>query len=556
MADRKEKLTFVISALDKASAPFKRMAASANRMAAPFRRMGIQFKAMGKSLGFDRMGKAVGRIRGAFSDMGGAITRLLAPLGALGFALVKVSTDMQRIEAQAASVGMSTDALLGYVGAVKALGFDADKVVDLVEEMNNKIGESKGLGATTPVKEAMHMLKLDFQEIAKLKPEEQFERIMNAAAGMKDQQMASSAVDILMGGDANKIMGSLRAQADEQNTTVKELLAKYRKMNLTTDEGRAGLKQFSESWKNFSTIISSAFTELMGVVGNQLAPMFKNMSTWIMENFDEIKTAFKDKLPGAIKAVGAAFRGLYNAVSPIVEFFSWLSETIGTENAAMVGFAGVLTLTVLPAIASLTTAFIALGSAIGFTPLGWIVGAFAAVVAIGVTLYKNWERVTEAWNKYSDALYFTPLAPLKIMVDLVGLLIDNFDTLWSVIKEGMGYLKENLWDPFLKGLKMLMGNLGELFEGIRSKVEAMSNIGKNLKSGFKQFFGLGGDQDVDRARGMAEKSRQFTNNKFSEHTNNANVNVVVAAPEGSTMSTSGDADISASLNTGAIMVGS
>lgn len=535
MADRKEKLTFVISALDKASAPFKRMASAANRMAAPFRRMGMQFKAMGKNIGFDRMGKAMGRVRGAFSELGGAVARLLAPLGALGFALVKVSTDMQRIEAQAASVGISTEALLGYVGAVKALGFDADKVVDLVEEMNNKIGESKGLGATTPVKEALHMLKLDFREIAKLKPEEQFERIMNAAAGMKDQQMASSAVDILMGGDANKIMGSLRAQAKEQNTTVEALLAKYRKMNLTTDEGRAGLKQFAEGWKKFAAIISSAFTELMGVVGNQLAPMFENMSTWILENFDEIKTAFKDKLPSAIKAVGAAFKGLYKAVSPIADFFSWLSDTIGTENTAMVAFAGVLTMTVLPAIASLTTAFIVLGGAIGFTPLGWIIGAFAGLVAIGVTLYKNWDRLTELWEKYSDLLYLTPLAPLKGIIDIVDRLVTKWDGLVASFKRG-------------------------------------ANIFSGVGNAFKNFFGIGdegsknrdaaevaqrgaGSRYLEQSRATMNKARTFKSSR-TEHTNNASVQVVVTAPEGSTMSTSGDADISASLNTGMMLAGS
>lgn len=253
MAEQKEKLTFIVSALDKATAPFKRMSAAANKMAAPFRRMALQFKQLGRNLGLDRIGKAARKMKTAFLDLGAAAVKLVAPLGALGFALVSTATSMRQLEAQAASVGLSTDALLGYQGAVQDLGFDAEKVVDLVEEMNNKFGESKGLGVTTPVKEALSILKVDLREIAALKPEEQFEHIMDAAAKMKDQQKAVSAVDILMGGDANKIMGSLRAKAAEQGMTVKDLLAQYRAMNLTTKEGRSGLQAFYQSWQKLDT---------------------------------------------------------------------------------------------------------------------------------------------------------------------------------------------------------------------------------------------------------------------------------------------------------------
>ena len=528
MAEQKEKLTFIVAALDKASAPFKRMANAANKMAAPFRRMALQFKQLGKNLGFDRIGKAAGKMKTAFADLGRAAFRLVAPLGALGFALVSTATSMRQLEAQAASVGLSTDALLGYQGAIQDLGFDAEKVVDLVEEMNNKIGESKGLGATTPVKEALHMLKLDMREIAALKSEEQFERIMDAAAKMQDQQKAVSAVDILMGGDANKIMGSLRVKAKEQGVTVKELLAQYRAMNLTTKEGRAGLQVFYQAWQKLTTVAKSGFTELLGLIGEKLAPMLERMSTWIMDNFDDIKTAFVDGLPHAIETVIAAFKGLKRAVAPIGDFFSWMSKTIGVENTVMVTFAAIVSMIVVPAIAGLAIAFIALGNAIYATPVGWIAGAIMGLVAVGTFLYAKWEKVTELWKEYSDLLYMTPLAPFKIMVDLVVSLIGHWDALINKIQHNWKIIKN-------------FGNmLGSVYNSVFGNDDEESSA--KASGGVAQY------RDQARAGRAATMSR-------SEHTSNARVLVDVNAPQGSSMSMSGDADITGRLNTGPILAG-
>ncbi|MGR3468504.1 MAG: hypothetical protein ACU0CI_11575 [Shimia sp.] len=116
----------------------------------------------------------------------------------------------REMQALAASVGQNVDTMEALAVAGKALGFNYDNIVDLAEEMHNKLGEFAGLGEMNSAKEALEMIGLEFKDLKKLKPEDQFEKIVDAIAGMEDAQKASSAADMLFGGEASKFFGDLR----------------------------------------------------------------------------------------------------------------------------------------------------------------------------------------------------------------------------------------------------------------------------------------------------------------------------------------------------------
>ena len=70
-----------------------------------------------------------------------------------------------RAETLAKSVDVSVNTVEALGSAVSGAGFDFETVVDLVEEMNNKLGESAGLEQITPVTESLAILGLEFQNI-------------------------------------------------------------------------------------------------------------------------------------------------------------------------------------------------------------------------------------------------------------------------------------------------------------------------------------------------------------------------------------------------------
>ncbi|WP_419636471.1 hypothetical protein, partial [Thiolapillus sp.] len=155
---------------------------------------------------FDRGQRAVSSLKTGLKALAAVAATAFATFGAIGTA-----RDVARLDAYAKAVGISTDFLEHLGHSVAALGFDYEHVADMVEEMNNKIGESIGIAEMTPVKEALGILGLEFEKLSKMDRELQFRTVMNAAMELDDSQAASAAVDILVGSESSKITSYLRS---------------------------------------------------------------------------------------------------------------------------------------------------------------------------------------------------------------------------------------------------------------------------------------------------------------------------------------------------------
>lgn len=248
----------------------------------------------------------------------GLIAGASAALGALVVSTNQETAEMSNL---AASVGLSAETLEALTGVVKNVGFESDRVVDLVEEMNNKFGEMAGLGEMTAVEESLKILNLEFTNLKKLKPEEQFQEIIDAALKLEDAQQAVSAVDMLMGGEANKILGFLRSQ----DTTLEQLLERYKAINVLNEEGREGAKRFTMIWGQFTGVLQSILQLFSGLVGDAIAPMVNEFLDFVAANRELIQTKVKD---WALTFV-SVLKGLWSIIRETVSFLSPLVEKVG-----------------------------------------------------------------------------------------------------------------------------------------------------------------------------------------------------------------------------------
>lgn len=209
----------------------------------------------------------------------------------------------------AQSVGASAETVEALSHTLGGLGFDSERVVDLIEEMSNKFGELKGLGEMTSATDALKILNLEFQNLRDLAPEEQFIAIMDAAKSMADQQEAVSAVDMLMGGEANKVLGYLRTQEG----SLRDLVTQYRALTLLTEEGREGAVRFSDQWRTLTLVGKSFVQEFSGQFGDAIAPLVEHTVDWAIANKALIKSEIKDWAEGladAIRDIGGFLRVL------------------------------------------------------------------------------------------------------------------------------------------------------------------------------------------------------------------------------------------------------
>lgn len=266
-------------------------------------------------LGIDRASPALRNVARVVTGIGRGVARLSTGLArttaslalpaaglatGLGAGLVMLNQATVRSQGLAAAVRISADTLEGLAGAVSSVGFESDHVIDLLEEMNNKFGESAGLKVTSSTADALKILGVKFKELKKLQPEQQFFRIADAILKLPDAQKAVSAADILMGGEANKIFGALRAQG----RPLQDIIRDYKALNVQTEASRRGAQAFAAQWARITTVISTGLRFAAGEIGAVLEPELIKLSGYLTEN----RGMFREWVGELVKKVPAAFQ--------------------------------------------------------------------------------------------------------------------------------------------------------------------------------------------------------------------------------------------------------
>ncbi|WP_419636607.1 hypothetical protein [Thiolapillus sp.] len=236
---------------------------------------------------FERGQQAVSRLKTGLKSLAAVAAAAFATFGAIGTA-----RDVARLDAYAKAVGISTDFLEHLGHSVAALGFDYEHVADMVEEMNNKIGESIGIAEMTPVKEALGILGLEFEKLSKLDRELQFRTVMNAAMELDDSQAASAAVDILVGSESSKITSYLRSSGK----SFDELMQGYADGDAQTRKTREALIKLGQSVGKVGIMFGNLKRALLGFFAVALEPMTRGFVRLLKSISEFIHSGLEDHI--------------------------------------------------------------------------------------------------------------------------------------------------------------------------------------------------------------------------------------------------------------------
>lgn len=473
----------VFKAVDRMTAPVTRMQ----------NRVGKFTRSMSKGLG--TVNKAVDKVTGTMIR-GAATTAkgLGAVTATLGTAITLFNKSSVEAEQLANSVGFNVDKLEAFAGAVAPAGFQLDNVVDLIEEMNNKLGESAGLGDTiTPVKESLAILGLRFKDIINLKPEEQFERITNAALKMEDAQKAAAAADILLGGEANKIIGVLR----QQGGTLEEIIAVQERLNFRTEESRKGAGDFVRQLQLTTRAAGSLGAEISGLAGKHLAPLLQKLTDWAAAN----KQIIADNIVKAVTSITDAVQFLIENLETIV---LW-TKRIGTGLAVFLAFSAVLK--------TLIAVMTAVNLVMAANPVTLIVLGIMALIAVIAAAIIYWDEIKAAMVSFAQAV-------TEKVVGALNWLWEMFTGLPGVVQVAVGALLgpigaiaaaarliyEN-WEPIKAFFGDLWGGVVNIFSGALDKITSIVDLVKGKASaiidtissiggGVARFFGFGDDEEA------------------------------------------------------------
>ncbi|WP_419607654.1 hypothetical protein [Thiolapillus sp.] len=236
---------------------------------------------------FDRGQQAVSRLKTGLKALAAVAATAFATFGTIGTA-----RDVARLDAYAKAVGISTDFLEHLGHSVAALGFDYEHVADMVEEMNNKIGESIGIAEMTPVKEALGILGLEFEKLSKMDRELQFRTVMTAAMELEDSQAASAAVDILVGSESSKITSYLRSSGK----SFDELMQGYADGDAQTKQTREALIKLGQSVGKVGIMFGNLKRALLGFFAVALEPMTRGFVRLLKSISELIHSGLEDHI--------------------------------------------------------------------------------------------------------------------------------------------------------------------------------------------------------------------------------------------------------------------
>ncbi|MBK5261280.1 MAG: hypothetical protein JJE17_01755 [Peptostreptococcaceae bacterium] len=288
-------------------------------------------------------------------------------------------------------------------------------------------------------------------------------------------------------------------------------------MQLMQEKFKGGAAALAKTTKGmWSTVTGVTKTSLANLVGMQNDGTIKSGS--MLDKLKGKVQKLADKLTqwqndGTLDRLGkkftAVFTTIYNSVSKaykfikkyqdVIVFFGTLVVTLSVVSKAISGVKAV--------VIGLRAAGLLLNSTLLLSPLGWVVLSIAAVVAVGVLLWKNWDTVKEKAQQ-----------------------------LWEKIKEIFGKIQEFFKNP-IQGLIELVTTEDTEEKGSakpREKPRGKNALGTSYWRGGPTSINERGGEIIDLPSGSrvipADKSQNITKNKRN-NIFNININAVGKSSE-------------------------
>lgn len=281
-------------------------------------------------------GKASGiakGVGGAALGLGGGIARwgaagLMGSIAALVASPVLLNNQTAEKTAKKDQYGTSMAHYTAWGGIGNAIGVSADSFGDMLKNYTQHVGKFKNTGKDKGIAQ-LGSLGLGAHSLSGMSTEEQFTKVMDAAIKTKDQQSASAAVNALFGGEASKILASMRKSYVETGETYSSTMKAQSKYNQISEEGASGAAAMNASLYNLWDAFTSGLAEASGLLGGELAPSITqiadNLSAWFKDGgIDKIKSIFRDNvIPAGIAFVkGLIMMG--KVIFALAKKLSWI----------------------------------------------------------------------------------------------------------------------------------------------------------------------------------------------------------------------------------------
>lgn len=427
------------------------------------------------------------RMSGAFKKIGTAV--------AAAFAVDKIKDFGQGCVESAAAVKAENSQFEQTFGGLQT---KADSVIGSVSENSgilqtrlNTVGTSiYAFAKTTGMEstEALDMMERALQATADSAAyydrslEDTSESLKSFLKGNfeNDAALGLSCTETTRNAAANELYGKSFVDLSESQKQLTLLKMVEDANKLSGAMGQAARE--SDGWENVTGNLSEAWRQFQAQVGapvlQKLVPVVQKVTKGLTGMGEKLKAAkqWASEHKTVIKVLAGIFGTLTTAI---------LAYNIAQHAAAIA--TGITT--------AATTAF---GAVMSFvtSPITLIIAAIAALVAVGVLLYKNWDKVKEVaskvWNKITE---FVSNAWQKIK-DIFGGIGDwfseKFHAAWQGIKNAFSSVGEffgGIWNTIKSKFTSIGTKIGDAVGGaFKTVINGILNFVEDKINGFFGFI--------------------------------------------------------------------
>ena len=419
--------------------------------------------------GLDRADKQVGGFANTIKKHHKAIGIAMTAAGAaiLAFGVKSVLTFAQmgdEVAKMAKRTGFSTEALSELRHAAQLSGASLAGLEKASRTLSGAILDA-GFGLETYVR-SFDQLGLSYESLAKLSPEEQFMAVMEALAKVENESTRAALATDLFGRAGTQLLPMLADGAEG----LADMRQEAHDLGIVFDlEAAKKAEAFNDAITKLKGAVSGIMIQVGGFIADALKPMIDTIKVVIAKIGDWMKEhpALAKVITTATMVIGA----LLVVLGPLLIMLPGIIAALPLLGAAFAALIG---------------------------PVGIVIAIIAALIAIGVLVWKNWDVISakakEIWNAiagFFSSVWGTITSIfrehwdkiLAILFPAIGipiLIARNWDkvkevtvTVWNSI---VGFFK-GVWDSIKKGFASV-GNAiwGGIQSGINKAISAINSL--------------------------------------------------------------------------------
>ena len=389
---------------------------------------------------------------------------------------------LQAVSQKTAELAQKTRGLsMAAAGALTAIGGIAYKAAQNADDLNTM---AKQTGFTTD--------ELQKMQYAADRIDVSMETITGAAARMTKQLGSNEDKFASLGVATRDVNGNFRSTSEIFYDTVKALS----QIDNETERDVAAMDIFGKSANELAGVIDDGGAALRDF-GKEAEDAGLIMSQDTLDGLNQVNDEI-DRLKAqavgtlaqagakALQALQPVLEKVANAISKVLEYIASLSPK--TMEIILIVLAAVAAISpLLSLISGLSTAFSLLAS-----PVGIVIGIIAALVAIGVLLYQNWDTITakatEMWENIK-AEWEEFKTTTKATFEEIG---NNLKAKWESIKANVvntvESIKQSITDKFNSAKDTVLNVFDSIKSGIQQKIESARDFVRNAIDQIKGFF--------------------------------------------------------------------